>query len=321
MTDKTDNDPALEILSAGGVFSIGTDIQFLRTISPEDALFLDAAAETNKRSLLTYVGAAGVAGVAGAAGVAGSTQLLLKELKNYKYKDSLRDNNIILAKKMIAASVSNDMMIIQTINAIEDLDKICNVLTKRLREWYGYHLPELEHSIADNEIFARRIIQKSKKEFMEDLQVGFSMGADFSDADLSAMMDFARQVGDLFLQRQKLISYLESVMKEYCPNILEITGAIIAAKLLEKAKSLKNLAFLTSSTIQVLGAEKALFRHLRNKKMRAPKHGFILSHPFVMNSKERGKAARTLAAKISIAAKVDYFKGEYIADKLKKEIE
>jgi len=290
------------ILSAGGVFRFGNGFDFVKVLDNETALSLN-----NHHDTVSSFDSA-------------KRQMFLKELRNPLYKDQIRSNNILLSKKMIAESVNTDTMIIQTINAIGDLDRICNVLTKRLREWYGYHLPELEHSIDDNEIFARRIIQKSREEFMEDLNIQVSMGAGFCDTDRNAMMDFARQIGDLFIERQKLIDYLESIMRQHCPNILDITGALIAAKLIEKAKSLCGLAMMTSSTIQMLGAEKALFRHLRNKKIRAPKHGYILSHPFVMGSKERGKAARILSAKISIAAKVDYFKGEYIADKLNKEL-
>jgi len=112
-------------------------------------------------------------------------------------------------------------------------------------------------------------------------------------------------------------------MMAYCPNIYSLTGGLIGAKLLEKAKSLRHMAFLPSSTIQLLGAEKALFRHLRNKKIRPPKHGLILSHPTVMDAKrtDRGAAARMFAAKISIAAKVDYFHGEFIGDRLREELE
>jgi nucleolar protein 56 len=102
-----------------------------------------------------------------------------------------------------------------------------------------------------------------------------------------------------------------------------ITGGLIGAKLLEKAKSLKHLAMMPSSTIQLLGAETALFRHLRNKSIRPPKHGLIISHSFVMDAKrqDKGAAARKLAAKISIAARVDYFKGEFIGDILKEDLE
>jgi nucleolar protein 56 len=112
-------------------------------------------------------------------------------------------------------------------------------------------------------------------------------------------------------------------MMNYCPNIYSLTGGLIGAKLLEKTKSLRHMAFLPSSTIQLLGAEKALFRHLRNKKIRPPKHGLILSHPLVMDAKraDRGAAARMFAAKISIAARVDYFHGEFIGDQLREELE
>jgi nucleolar protein 56 len=110
-------------------------------------------------------------------------------------------------------------------------------------------------------------------------------------------------------------------MKRYCPNLLEITGMMLGAKLIAKAGSLKRLSQFPASTIQVLGAEKALFRHMKTGA-RPPRHGMLIQHPIVAQAKqkEHGKRARTLADKISIAAKVDYFKGEFIGKKLKKEL-
>jgi nucleolar protein 56 len=78
-----------------------------------------------------------------------------------------------------------------------------------------------------------------------------------------------------------------------------------------------------ASTIQLLGAEKALFRHLKNKKYQSPKFGVLHDHPLVLKAKrnERGRIARILADKICIAAKVDYFKGKYVGDKLLADLE
>ena len=102
-----------------------------------------------------------------------------------------------------------------------------------------------------------------------------------------------------------------------------ITGVSIGAKLLEHAGSLKRLAEMPASTIQLLGAEKALFRHIKNKKNLCPKYGLLHEHPFITQSKKKshGKIARALADKIAIAVKVDYFKGKFIGDKLRKELE
>jgi len=247
---------------------------------------------------------------------------VLIELKKPQYRKELVDNNIAIVKKSISSSVTREQFIMQTINAIEELDRICNGLSKRIREWYGYYFPEATQKIIDNEIFIRTIIEKDKKILTKEFEINASMGPDIGDNDIKKedvdkILEYARKIKDMYDQRESLKIYLEELMKELCPNIHAVAGTLIGAKLLEKAGSLKHLSIMPSSTIQLLGAEKALFRHLKNKKIKPPKHGIILNHPYVLNSKDKGKAARQLAAKISIASKVDYFKGDFIGDNLK----
>jgi nucleolar protein 56 len=248
---------------------------------------------------------------------------LLRELRWPQYREKLIHANLLLVKRIVAESVNADTHISQAINAIAELDKICNTLVKRVREWYGYYYPELSNNTPDNEQFIKRVLQKTKEEYMIEFNEKESMGPNISETDLNMILMFARQVDDMYAEREKLINYIDNTMMAYCPNVYSLTGGLIGAKLLEKAHSLKHLAFLPSSTIQLLGAEKALFRHLRNKKIRPPKHGLILSHPMVMDAKraDRGTAARMFAAKISIAARVDYFHGEFIGDQLREELE
>ena len=111
-------------------------------------------------------------------------------------------------------------------------------------------------------------------------------------------------------------------MGEYCPNLKELAGSTIGAKLLEHTGSLKRLVMMPASTIQILGAEKALFRHIKTGA-RPPKFGLIHDHQFIQSAKrnEQGKRARALADKLSLAVKMDYFKGEFIAKRLKTELE
>lgn len=244
----------------------------------------------------------------------------LSEMRKLQHRNALIEKNISRAKEKIASAVTVDILIIQTINAIDEITRIANTLSKRLREWYGYYLPELSRSIEDHETFVKKILAHSKESFLKEHPGLQSMGANLSDTDYHAIHAFALEVHSLYMQRETLITYLESLMKVHMPNVYALTEAMIGAKLLEKAGSLQQLAFLPASTIQLLGAEKALFRHLRNRKIRPPKHGYILSHSYVIGSKDKGKAARVLAAKISICAKVDYFKGAFIADKIKEEL-
>jgi nucleolar protein 56 len=111
-------------------------------------------------------------------------------------------------------------------------------------------------------------------------------------------------------------------MDKFCPNIKAVCDVMVAASLIEHAGSLKRLSILPSSTIQILGAEKALFRHMKTGA-KPPKHGIIVNHSLIAKSPDKmhGKIARAVADKISIAAKVDYFQGKFIGDKLRKELD
>lgn len=106
--------------------------------------------------------------------------------------------------------------------------------------------------------------------------------------------------------QQKDDSY-KQITKKIAPNLTSLLGEELTAELIIQAKSLQKLAFMTSSKIQVLGAEAALFRHLK-EKTKPPKHGIIFKHESIQESDNKGKAARQLSAKISLAAKKDYFK-------------
>jgi nucleolar protein 56 len=250
----------------------------------------------------------------------------LKEIlvffKNEEYQKEFHQKNLKLTKKGIRDSISEDAIILNTITTITELDRVCNMLSKRLRRWYNLFLPELDHNISDHEKYAILVFTKSKKELIKEMKVEDTMGADLAKRDTDEIKALAKEVVELYNTRKEQEEYLEKVMKNYCPNLLELAGTMIGAKLLEHAKSLKRLALLPASTVQLLGAEKALFRHIKTGSL-APKHGVIITHPYVQkaNRRNKGMAARLLAGKLSIAVKVDYFKGDYIADELKKEIE
>jgi len=243
-------------------------------------------------------------------------QKILGVFKDNEYFKGFYEGNLRVAKKAIKDSVKDDLLIMQAVSNIGEIEKSINTLVKRLREWYALYNPELENSLKEQEKFVELVIQGKEKKVKD------SMGADFSKEELEPMLILAKEVKGLFELRVKQEKYLEKLMKKVCPNVLAITGAAIGAKLVEQAGGLKNLMLFPASTIQLLGAEKALFRHMKSKS-RAPKYGFLFQHPLISkNPKEKhGKIARALADKISIAVKVDYFKGKFIGDKLLKEIE
>ncbi|MFH1173844.1 MAG: hypothetical protein V1725_01795 [archaeon] len=230
---------------------------------------------------------------------------------------TVRQEFLVNVRKDIAASISNDNLVMQTIQSIEELNKVCNALSKRFRHWLALTLPEAEHAFSDHEALITAILTKDWKE----LRPKNSMGKELSTADNDALLALAQQAKQAYLLREKLTQYLEKVMHAYCPNLLAVTGALVGAKLIDAVGSLKKLAEVHSSTIQLLGAEKALFRHMRNKNSKPPKHGFILQHPIVARAKQKGRAGRALADKIAIAARVDYFKGQFIGDQLRKQLE
>jgi nucleolar protein 56 len=220
----------------------------------------------------------------------------------------LREKNISLTKEKISQSITEDNFISQAINSIHEYEKASNLLGKRLREWYGLYNPAFENvdQILNVQFSAKR----------------GSMGRELSDIDKAPVVELINAIRTLNELKTSTRSYIEQLMKIYCPNLIELAGPTIGAKLLEHTGSLKKLAMLPASTIQILGAEKALFRHLKSGA-KPPKYGFIHDHNFIQSGprKEQGKRARALADKLSLAAKLDFFKGEFLAPKLKKDLE
>ena len=149
-----------------------------------------------------------------------------------------------------------------------------------------------------------------------------SIGAELSQEDIEPIKSLAHQTYDLYQLRKNHLNYISALMDGYCPNIKSVCDVMVAAILIEHAGSLKRLSILPSSTIQILGAEKALFRHMKTGA-KPPRHGIIIGHPLIAKAPDRmhGKIARALADKISIAAKVDYFQGKFIGDRLRKDLE
>ncbi len=236
---------------------------------------------------------------------------------------AMREISFRVAKRKIKDSVKNDTLIIQVISHIDELDKSINLLSKRLREWYELYNPEFSRAVESHERFVNTILIKSKDESLKELNIKETMGADLPKHDLEAIMHLAKQIKALFELRKTQEEYLETLMKKECPNITEVAGVAIGAKLISLARSLERLSKFPASTVQLLGAEKALFRHLRNRNNRPPKFGILHEHPLVVQvaGKNKGKMARAIADKLSIAAKVDFFKGAYVGKQLAADVQ
>lgn len=241
-------------------------------------------------------------------------------------REFLNKFGIEMTKMKIKVSYTPDKLIIQAIDFIDDLNEMINKFYERLTEWYGIYFPEFVKKVDDLEKFFK-VLSEDIERGKVAKKVGIkeeSMGYDFSDEDLEVIKNVVENGKKLLDLKKRLTKYIRSLMEDNYPNFTKLAGPLVGAKLLSLAGGVENLVRLPASTIQVLGAEKALFRHL-TKGTKPPKHGILFQHPLVNRQpkKLRGKVARTLASKLAIAIKVDYYsKGkEYIADKLMEEIE
>jgi nucleolar protein 56 len=243
-----------------------------------------------------------------------------------EFNQLLTKVNLELTKVKIKRAIERDRLIIQTNGAIEDLNKSINIFVERLREFYGLHFPEMDRIISNHEKYVKTISKFGSREKIEDRELKDlaqkSMGIDLKEEDIKIIQFFADKILELYELRENLSKYLEKLVKEIAPNFSEIAGPMLAAKLIAKAGGLGKLAKMPSSTVQLLGAEKALFRFLHGKG-KSPRFGIIFNHPMIQNAPERlkGRVARVLASKLSIAAKMDCYSKEYKADKLKQELE
>jgi len=249
---------------------------------------------------------------------------ILLYFKSSKFFDDFYNKNLKLTKFDVKNSVGNDTLLIQAVKSIDELDKVLNSLAKRLREWYELYNPEFSRAIGNHEKFVEEILDKEKSELLKQLKINpnDSIGADLEQENLEPIRELAHQIYDLYQLRKNQLNYVSTLMDELCPNMKAICDVLTAARLIEHAGSLKRLSEMPSSTIQVLGAEKALFRHMKTGA-KPPRHGIIVNHPLIAKAPEKmhGKVARALADKISIASKIDYFQGQFIGDKLRKELE
>ena len=245
--------------------------------------------------------------------------------------------------KVKETSEKLDLHLVQAVNTLDEIDEIINTIGTRIREWYGLHFPELDY-LLQNIITYANIVRDAgpreniTKELLSQLEVpekkieliqqaiSKSQGGDLTVESSESLKILASEVIKLSELRTNLSSTVENLMKLLAPNLNNILTAIIGARLIAKAGSLLRLAQMPSSTIQIIGAEKALFRALKTGT-RPPKHGLIFQHPSVNSAPkwQRGKIARALSSKIAIAVRIDvYRKGALdnsILDKLTKRIE
>ncbi|MGQ9507380.1 MAG: C/D box methylation guide ribonucleoprotein complex aNOP56 subunit [Candidatus Bathycorpusculaceae bacterium] len=245
-----------------------------------------------------------------------------------------------IAKLRVKGAVEKrDLIVAQAIQTLDDLDRTINLFMGRIREWYGIHFPELDRLVDKHETYARLVSELGSKENFtienlekEDLakakaeQIAkvaeSSMGAEIPETDLAQIQALSKNVLGLYQLRQNLEQYLDAAMEEVAPNTKALVGSLLGARLIALSGGLANLAKMPASTIQVLGAEKALFRSLKTGT-KPPKHGIIFQHTFLHEAKKwhRGKIARALAGKLAIAVRADAFGGRHLGEELKAGLE
>lgn len=203
----------------------------------------------------------------------------------HDYISLLRAVAIQRAKEQIIAAFSRpDARIVQLIGGIDDIDESINLLSERLLEW-------------------------------DVLEFNISSSGDVTETDASQSTiyptlkhEFVESIERLSEVRKKIAGTIELEMRDVAPNLCSLAGELLGARLIAQAGSLESLARMPASKIQVMGATKALFKHLQYGA-KPPKHGIIYQHPLIRGSPlgKRGKIARTMAAKLAIAARIDFY--------------
>ena len=213
-------------------------------------------------------------------------------------------------------------MIVQAIALLDDLDKELNTYAMRVKEWYGWHFPEMGKILNDNLAYSRVILKMGMRTnavradlaeiLPEEIEAAVkaaaevSMGTEITLEDLENIQALAEQVVSFTEYRSQLSSYLSARMTAIAPNLTALVGDLVGARLIAHAGSLMNLAKSPASTIQILGAEKALFRALKTKHD-TPKYGLIYHASLIgqATGKNKGKIARMLATKAALGLRVD----------------
>lgn len=226
-----------------------------------------------------------------------------------------------------------DTMVIQAVGLLDELDKEINTYAMRVKEWYGWHFPELQALVGDNASYSKLVLKCGMRPNFKETDLSailedesteaavkeaaeISMGTDITDFDIINIQSLADQVLSMTEYRSQLFEYLKNRMNAIAPNLTILVGELVGARLISHAGSLMNLAKQPASTVQILGAEKALFRALKTKHD-TPKYGLIYHASLIGQAapKNKGKISRVLAAKASLAIRVDALSDE-TADQL-----
>lgn len=267
--------------------------------------------------------------------VRSNLEKILKEaFKVQDYLKEYREAALNYTLKRISEDSSRlDKELIALMNALDSINQSANELTEKLQDLNDLFFPELRKLKKNPEKYVSFLLKYPSKESLisasssekverEVLEAAeSSIGAPTRKESEEVIKEYAETIYKLYKLRNKIIERTTEIINGMAPNLSEVAGPVLAAKLISKAGGLLELAKMPSSTIQVIGAEKALFRAMKTGG-KPPKHGLIFQHPFVHNSprKLRGKVARALASKIALAARFDAFSGIDVSEKLKSDL-
>lgn len=225
-----------------------------------------------------------------------------------------------LAKRQIRRAIRTEDHLRQAVAAVDDLLEQENTLLERVREWYGLHFPELAKMV-DEGTYLELIAKHGRRERLP-LEAPESVGAELGEAEEHELKGLASLAQMVDSRRKDLEGYVERTVRGLAPNVSALAGPMIAARLVTQAGSVEGLARYPAGTIQLLGAERALFRHLKTGS-RSPKHGILFQHPLVHRAPpwQRGAIARAFAGKIAMAARADAYTHRDLAAALQASLE
>jgi nucleolar protein 56 len=252
----------------------------------------------------------------------------------------MRRNLISQTKKQVSEKLSGeDIHLIRAVTATKNLEQIFNLVSEQTFEWYGLHFPELRRNVNDPVIALELIATIGlRKNFSQNhistvISDSFlskkilelaknSVGGEVEEASLKSAQELAKEALSIHQTYENLQRFIRKQINEIAPNFSELATPMIGAQLLARAGSLERLAAMPGSTLQVLGAEEALFSHLK-KKTKPPKHGFIFNHPLIKSlpKKARGRMARALAGKLAICVRADLYGDKRIVEEYKTKLD
>ncbi len=236
--------------------------------------------------------------------------------------NDVRDKALEQAREKLKESADRDRLMVKAVNFLDETQNNLEQETQRFRDWYQLHFPELTEEISDDEHLIKILSKNVERNQVNGFQslAENSTGMPLTEDDIEILEDSLELLENKMERRQRLENYIENVAEEEMPNLSNVLGTLLAARIVSEAGGLEELAKKPASTVQMLGAEKALFRYLHGKGT-PPKHGILFQHNFVNSLPEnkRGKMARFLANKAVMAARIDNYGDKQKGEELRQE--